>query len=118
MVVAKQIFGGIGQNLFNPAMVARVALLISFPLEMTTFLEPQPLLSEDAPGVLEGLTITLGGSQAAAHFDVVTSASLLGHVRTELSQGLTFPQIYPDGYGVVPGRWGRSRTVWAKHPPC
>ena len=32
IVVAKQIFGGIGQNLFNPAMAARVALLISFPV--------------------------------------------------------------------------------------
>ena len=28
IVIAKQLFGGIGQNLFNPAMVARVALLI------------------------------------------------------------------------------------------
>ncbi len=37
IIVGKQVFGGIGQNLFNPAMVARVALLISFPLEMTTW---------------------------------------------------------------------------------
>jgi electron transport complex protein RnfD len=106
IVVAKQIFGGIGQNLFNPAMVARVALLISFPLEMTTFLEPQPIFSADAPGFLEGLTITLGGSQAPAHFDAVTGASLLGHVRTELAQGLTLPQIYPDGYGAIQGAVG------------
>jgi electron transport complex protein RnfD len=35
IIIGKQIFGGIGQNLFNPAMVARVALLISFPLECT-----------------------------------------------------------------------------------
>ncbi|MGB5732856.1 MAG: RnfABCDGE type electron transport complex subunit D [Thiohalocapsa sp.] len=106
IVVAKQIFGGIGQNLFNPAMVARVALLVSFPLEMTTFLQPQPLFSAAAPGFLEGLNITLGASQAAAQFDAVTSATLLGHVRTELAQGLTLPQIYPDGYGAIQGALG------------
>ena len=36
-VIAKQVFGGLGQNLFNPAMVARVALLISFPVPMTAW---------------------------------------------------------------------------------
>jgi electron transport complex protein RnfD len=106
IVVAKQIFGGIGQNLFNPAMVARVALLVSFPLEMTTFLEPQPLFSSDSPGFIEALTITLGGAQAPAHFDAVTSASPLGHLRTELGQGLALPQILPDGYGAVQGAVG------------
>lgn len=106
IVVAKQIFGGIGQNLFNPAMVARVALLISFPLEMTAFLEPRPLLSEGAPGFLEALSITLGDSQGAAHFDSVTSATLLGQVRTELGQGLTLPQIHPEGFGAVQGALG------------
>ena len=42
IVVGKQVFGGIGQNLFNPAMLARVALLVSFPLEMTTWVHPVP----------------------------------------------------------------------------
>jgi Na+-translocating ferredoxin:NAD+ oxidoreductase subunit D len=42
ILLAKQIFGGLGQNLFNPAMAARVALLISFPMEMTTFLAAAP----------------------------------------------------------------------------
>lgn len=35
--VAKMSFGGLGQNLFNPAIVARVFLLISFPVYMTTW---------------------------------------------------------------------------------
>ena len=50
IVIGKQVFGGIGQNLFNPAMVARVALLISFPLEMTLYNAPAPLFSAAAPG--------------------------------------------------------------------
>lgn len=40
--LGKQIFGGLGYNPFNPALVARVALLIGFPQLMTTWVQPQP----------------------------------------------------------------------------
>ena len=38
--IGKMAFGGIGQNLFNPALVGRVFLLISFPAQMTTWPKP------------------------------------------------------------------------------
>lgn len=41
--VAKMAFGGLGKNLFNPALVARVFLLISFPVQMTTFPVAKPI---------------------------------------------------------------------------
>ncbi len=41
--VAKMPFGGLGHNLFNPAIVARVFMLISFPAAMTTWPTPTPL---------------------------------------------------------------------------
>jgi Na+-translocating ferredoxin:NAD+ oxidoreductase subunit D len=84
-IVAKQLFGGLGQNLFNPAMVARVALLISFPLQMTQWIAPLPMLPMSAPGFIEGLQITLAG---IPQLDAVSSASLLGHAKTELSRGI------------------------------
>lgn len=40
IVVAKQLFGGIGQNFANPAITARIALTISFPVLMTTWSDP------------------------------------------------------------------------------
>ncbi|MBT3041303.1 MAG: RnfABCDGE type electron transport complex subunit D [Candidatus Thiodiazotropha sp. (ex Codakia orbicularis)] len=89
IIVGKQIFGGIGQNLFNPAMVARVALLISFPLEMTLFNPPLPLFSAQAPGFLESLSITFGNSD---HLDAISSATALGHYKTELSRGLSITE--------------------------
>lgn len=49
--VGKMAFGGTGQNIFNPALVGRVFLLISFPVEMTTW--PLPM----APDGLTGATI-------------------------------------------------------------
>ncbi|MCF0176885.1 MAG: RnfABCDGE type electron transport complex subunit D [Bacteroidales bacterium] len=43
--VAKLTFGGLGQNLFNPAITARVFLLISFPTQMTAWSAPKAGLS-------------------------------------------------------------------------
>ena len=46
--VAKMTFGGIGQNIFNPAIAGRVFLLVSFPTYMTTWSQPQGLFGLDA----------------------------------------------------------------------
>ncbi len=118
IVVAKHIFGGIGHNLFNPAMVARVALLISFPLEMTTFVAPQPLFWAEAPDIMGGLAITFGTGLPQVQLDAVTSATVLGHVRTELGQGLALPEILPYSFntvegalGIVPGSMGETSVL-------
>jgi electron transport complex protein RnfD len=89
IIIGKQVFGGLGQNLFNPAMVARVALLISFPVEMTLFSAPAPLFSAHSPGFLEGLAITFTGSES---IDAYSSATTLGHYKTELGRGLDIAQ--------------------------
>ncbi len=46
--VAKMTFGGLGQNIWNPALVGRVFLLVSFPTYMTTWNKPQGLFGVDA----------------------------------------------------------------------
>ena len=43
--VAKMTFGGLGNNIFNPALVGRCALLVAFPAQMTSWPEPGQLLS-------------------------------------------------------------------------
>ncbi|GHU83717.1 electron transport complex subunit D [Clostridia bacterium] len=40
IVVVKQMFGGIGQNFVNPAIAARIVLIVSFPTHMTTWVAP------------------------------------------------------------------------------
>lgn len=89
IILGKQVFGGVGQNLFNPAMLARVVLLISFPVEMTSWVTPQPMLSAHTPSFLEGLNITFNGYA----LDMVSGASSLGAVRTELTQGHSLSMI-------------------------
>ncbi len=46
--VAKMTFGGIGQNIWNPALVGRVFLLVSFPTYMTSWSAPKGLFGADA----------------------------------------------------------------------
>lgn len=46
IVVAKQLYGGLGHNPFNPAMVGYALLLVSFPTYMTLWPPPQPLFSD------------------------------------------------------------------------
>jgi electron transport complex protein RnfD len=89
IAIGKHVFGGIGQNPFNPAMLARVMLLISFPVEMTTWNAPTPLFSSTALSFADGLTITFGGLPPA---DAVSGASLLGHIKTELIRGTSIQQ--------------------------
>jgi len=114
IVIAKQVFGGLGQNLFNPAMVARVALLISFPVEMTRFAPPHALGSHDSPDLASGLAVTFGGLP----LDAMTSASILGHVRTELGRGLDLGGVLADAYhplqsalGTVAGSMGETSAL-------
>ena len=86
--LAKHAFGGLGQNVFNPAMVARVAVLVSFPVVMTAWVNPHPLFAAGSPGFNEAVAITFGGKMP----DSVSAASALGLVKTELSRGVPVSQ--------------------------
>ncbi len=71
--IAKMTFGGLGHNIFNPALVGRVFLLVSFPVIMTDWTVPQSIFR---PGV-----------------DAVSGATPLALVKEGLAQGLTVDQI-------------------------
>jgi len=71
------LFGGLGQNVFNPAMVGRTVLLVSFPVIMTSWVLPHPLFSAGAPGFSDAIAITFGGHMP----DTVSAASALGYVK-------------------------------------
>ena len=57
--IAKMPFGGLGHNPFNPAIVARVTLLIAFPVQMTSWPKPTPVWGFTFPDGITGPT-TLG----------------------------------------------------------
>ena len=64
MLLGKHVFGGLGQNIFNPALVARVFLLLSFPAQMTAWTMP-------------------GGAADFAKLDAITTATPLGLIKSD-----------------------------------
>jgi len=114
IVIGKQVFGGVGQNVFNPAMVARVALLVSFPIPMTTWVMPVSIMHGSSPDLLEGFRIFLGLNPIP---DAMTSATLLGHAKTELSRGVDLMTALSPGdhlvswTGMRPGSLGESSAL-------
>lgn len=90
IVFAKHLFGGLGRNLFNPAMVGYAALLLSFPAQMTLW--PEPGLAP-RPGLLDtALIVFTGTPPGALSWDAITGATPLDAVRTGLIIGQTMQE--------------------------
>jgi len=85
IIIGKHIYGGLGYNPFNPAMVGYVFLLISFPLQMTRWQDPQVFLS-----LVDAFNVIL---IEQGTFDGVSGATVLDSVKTQLSTGLTLGEI-------------------------
>ena len=84
IVIAKQLYGGLGYNPFNPAMVGYAALLISFPLIMTKW--PAPLLLAEHPlSFMDQLHFIFSHSLPGdIKVDAITSATPLDYLKTQL----------------------------------
>lgn len=91
IAVAKMTFGGLGKNIFNPALVGRVFLLVAYPVQMTTF----PLVGNDA----------------------VTGATPLSFAKEALRSGRSVSEIMPDmnylqmGIGNMSGSMGEVAAI-------
>lgn len=106
IVVAKHLYGGIGYNPFNPAMIGYVALLISFPTHMTSWLAPN-VLAEAQPNLSETLRIIFTGQlPAGLSWDSLTMATPLDHVKTQLGLNHTLGEIRDSSplFGFFGGR--------------
>ena len=82
--VGKMAFGGLGQNLFNPALAGRVFLLISFPVQMTTWPVPQGLATNYIDAETGATTLNM----LKNHFGNVADASqmFLGNMGGSLGE--------------------------------
>ncbi|HLO59915.1 MAG TPA: RnfABCDGE type electron transport complex subunit D [Bacteroidales bacterium] len=89
--VGKMTYGGLGNNPFNPALVGRVFLLISFPVQMTSW--PLP------------------GASRFHYLDATTGATPLGFLKEALRNGQTVPEVMnqiPDHMQLFLGQMGGS----------
>lgn len=95
--LGKTIWGGLGQNLFNPALVGRAFLQAAFPTTLTTWTAPGGSFW-DLPGT------TLAFPFARASADLVTTATPLGLAKFERS----FTPLGPLLEGSIPGCLGET----------
>lgn len=111
ILIAKHLYGGLGFNPFNPAMVGYVVVLISFPVQMTSWPAPYPLLPEgvNAPGLAESLQIVFR-SFTAETVDAVTAATPLDTLKH--STGLLIDQVYQTEPTFIHGEWAGAGWEW------
>ena len=93
VVVAKHLYGGLGHNVFNPAMVGYVVVLIGFPQALTAWLPPQEIAAH-VPRLGETLlTIISGHPPAPLSWDTITQATPLDTIRTGVATGKMVSEV-------------------------
>lgn len=115
IIIAKQLYGGLGYNPFNPAMIGYVVLLISFPVQMTAWPAPAPLYAAgtEVPGVWQSLQIVLpflNPETVTGTVDAFTAATPLDTVKH--STGLLMEQLYQKDPLFSQGNWAGLGWEW------
>lgn len=86
ILLAKQLYGGLGSNPFNPAMVGYALVLVSFPVAMTTNWASPTGLSADTPGLLHTLALNFTGAEPVDGYTMATPLDVYKHdIKTQLS---------------------------------
>ena len=111
IVIAKQLYGGMGFNPFNPAMIGYVVLLISFPVQMTTWPAPQALLPEATglPNLWQSLQIVFPFLSAET-IDAYTAATPLDVLKH--NKALLIDQLYATEPVFVAGQYAGAGWEW------
>ncbi len=107
IVVAKHLYGGLGYNPFNPAMVGYVVALIAFPVEMTSWLAPAGT-GVPGPGLQASLSALLSGG--FEDIDSFTAATVLDMAKTDVARGRTISEVFG---GPMFGLFGGYGLEWA-----
>ncbi len=109
VVVAKHLYGGLGQNLFNPAMVGYAALIVSFPVTMTQWAAPVGV-ALTTPNLWEAFDLVFAGAGAISP-DAFTSATALDTWKTQVRLGKAAADIL--GQPIFGWAGGRGQEIVA-----
>jgi electron transport complex protein RnfD len=93
IAISKHLYGGLGNNPFNPAMVGYAVLIISFPVHMTHWLTPHALGGAELSFGEQLNYIFNSVLPAGLTLDAVTMATPLDTLKTQLHLGLSVSDI-------------------------
>ena len=93
IVLAKHLFGGLGQNIFNPAMVGYVVCLISFPKAMTSWLPPTALAEQSLTLGETLYAIFIGALPGGIGWDAISQATPLDTIKSGVDHGQIVSEI-------------------------
>jgi electron transport complex protein RnfD len=95
VVVAKHLYGGLGFNIFNPAMAGYVVILVAFPMHLNLWVAPQMGdLDYPSMSVMQTLVFTLTGSLPdGLTYDAVSRATPLDVMKSGLNNARTVVEI-------------------------
>ena len=96
IIIAKHFYGGLGSNLFNPAMVGYAVLLISFPAVMTKWPLPASHLLDF--NIAQQIQIFFYGTKEI--IDSVSSATPLDYIKTQIFLGKPFDLNFTNGMPI------------------
>lgn len=91
IIIAKHLYGGLGYNPFNPAMIGFAVLIVSFPLELSQWVKAE-MFSPHLFSLGNSLNIVFG-SATSFDLDAVTMATPLDAVKTGLRAGIEYGEI-------------------------
>lgn len=91
--IAKHLYGGLGSNPFNPAMIGYAVLIISFPLHMTHWLSPLGLGQAEIGFADQLRYIFSGALPPGLTLDAVTMATPLDTLKTQLHMNRPMQEI-------------------------
>ncbi len=87
LIFGKHLYGGLGYNPFNPAMLGYAFLLISFPVQMTQWNLPAEVANFYIT-FSDAFSLIFTGKIEGISLDMITSATPLGKLQTDLTQGV------------------------------
>ncbi len=105
LILGKHLYGGLGYNPFNPAMVGYVTLLISFPVPMSTLWANSGFFAQHSMNFLDSLSwYVLTPDNLRPVIDTLTGASPLDVVKTQLKAAFVLHDVYSSTvFGVLAG---------------
>ncbi|MBL4762745.1 MAG: electron transport complex subunit RsxD [Gammaproteobacteria bacterium] len=113
ILIGKHIYGGLGYNPFNPAMVGYVVLLISFPQEMTRWLLPISI-SEISLSFFDSVGVIFSGLlPGSMSWDSITQATPLDSLKTGIGLNASISDINQSPiFGHIGGTGWESISIF------